>query len=319
MANSKPILDADLSHIRHELRSPLNAIIGYSEMLIEQAEEEGQDGFIPDLERIHSAGQKLLKLISEMLQPGNLDRNRVVSAESTLDLADLVAELAEMFHGVYSPKVLNCSVACSSNQGSLVGDEDGLFQALFNLVGVIAEETAAEQIDLTVSERDKDRFLFEFKILCSFKNDGASLSMLDFSQGQDEHPAAESLDDQIESLGGSIHLNKDESNTLSVELFIPLRSADTLGDSAVTSPNSPVLSPSIKSFSNAAGIILPESVLTSLRRAARDHNATHLKKHLHDLRQMDEKVQHLAEHLSDLAQEFDMDAILNVLGDIRHE
>ena len=31
----------------HELRTPLNAIIGYSEMLQEEAEDVGQEDFIP--------------------------------------------------------------------------------------------------------------------------------------------------------------------------------------------------------------------------------------------------------------------------------
>ena len=38
----------------HQLRTPLNHILGFSEMLTEQAQEEGQEGFIPDLESIHT-------------------------------------------------------------------------------------------------------------------------------------------------------------------------------------------------------------------------------------------------------------------------
>jgi signal transduction histidine kinase len=48
----------------HELRTPLNAIIGYSEMLIEDAEEQGQQELIPDLQKIREASKQLLSLIS---------------------------------------------------------------------------------------------------------------------------------------------------------------------------------------------------------------------------------------------------------------
>jgi|GEM_PF-2339915 hypothetical protein len=75
----------------------------------------------------------------------------------------------------------------------------------------------------------------------------------------------------------------------------------------------------LNSGKDAAGIILPKSSLTSHRKSARDHKDTQPKKHLHALRHMDKELHHLADHISDLAQEFDMDAILNVLGDIRHE
>ena len=54
-----------LAYMRHELRTPINHIVGYSEMLQEEAEDLGQEGFIPDLQRIHSAGQQLLSLTNE--------------------------------------------------------------------------------------------------------------------------------------------------------------------------------------------------------------------------------------------------------------
>ncbi len=48
----------------HELRTPLNQILGYSEMLTEQAQEEGQPGFVPDLQKIHAAGRQMLALLN---------------------------------------------------------------------------------------------------------------------------------------------------------------------------------------------------------------------------------------------------------------
>ncbi len=45
----------------------MNAILGYSEMLMEDAEDQGQEDFIPDLQKIHTAGKHLLGLINEIL------------------------------------------------------------------------------------------------------------------------------------------------------------------------------------------------------------------------------------------------------------
>lgn len=44
----------------HELRTPLNAIIGYSELLRDQAEAQEHNGYLPELEAINQAGQRLL-------------------------------------------------------------------------------------------------------------------------------------------------------------------------------------------------------------------------------------------------------------------
>lgn len=58
--------EAFSSNLRHELRTPLNAIIGYSEMLIEDVVADGSDAFLPDLEKIRSAGRQFLSCIDEI-------------------------------------------------------------------------------------------------------------------------------------------------------------------------------------------------------------------------------------------------------------
>ena len=49
----------------HDLRTELDPIIGYSALLMEQAHEQGQEGFVPDLQLIHTAGKQLAAFISE--------------------------------------------------------------------------------------------------------------------------------------------------------------------------------------------------------------------------------------------------------------
>jgi two-component system, sensor histidine kinase ChiS len=53
----------------HDLRTPLNVIIGYSELMIEQAEEEGQGTFVSDLQKTRTAGKQLLALINDRFRP----------------------------------------------------------------------------------------------------------------------------------------------------------------------------------------------------------------------------------------------------------
>jgi len=60
---------ASLSNIRHKLRTPLNHIIGYSEMLLEEAGEQQLESFVADLNKIHTAGKQLLQLINDLLDP----------------------------------------------------------------------------------------------------------------------------------------------------------------------------------------------------------------------------------------------------------
>ena len=68
---------AFLANMSHELRTPMNAIIGYSEMLQEEATDLGQESFIPDLKKIHSAGQHLLGLINGVLDLSKIEAGKM--------------------------------------------------------------------------------------------------------------------------------------------------------------------------------------------------------------------------------------------------
>ncbi|MBK8544341.1 MAG: hypothetical protein IPL62_12800 [Caulobacteraceae bacterium] len=61
-----------LANMSHELRTPLNAIIGYAEMLQEDAEDNGDDRTVQDLNRILTAAKHLLSLIGEILDLSRL-------------------------------------------------------------------------------------------------------------------------------------------------------------------------------------------------------------------------------------------------------
>jgi signal transduction histidine kinase len=82
-----------LAKMSHELRTPLHAVIGYSEVLLEDAEQEGDSQSIADLNKIHSAGQHLLKLVNEIL-----DLSKIEAGKMDLDLEE--TSLADLLSGI---------------------------------------------------------------------------------------------------------------------------------------------------------------------------------------------------------------------------
>ncbi len=76
------------AHLRQELRTPLDAIIEYSELLLGGADDSGQADFIAKLNLIHSAGQQLLEIINDLL-----DTTKFASGDVVFNLASLVANL----------------------------------------------------------------------------------------------------------------------------------------------------------------------------------------------------------------------------------
>ena len=72
---------ATLRRLRHDMRTSVGHIKGYSEMLQEEAEDRGVPELIGDLKKIHGSAGRLLDLVDQMLQPEDAPSDE---AESSL-------------------------------------------------------------------------------------------------------------------------------------------------------------------------------------------------------------------------------------------
>lgn len=67
MLTKKPSNPTLLSHLRHELRNPINIIIGYSEMLLEDLEIANDKTNLNKLKQIRESAIAILSLIKNLL------------------------------------------------------------------------------------------------------------------------------------------------------------------------------------------------------------------------------------------------------------
>jgi DNA-binding response OmpR family regulator len=110
-----------LAHFRHELRTPVNHIIGYSEMLRDEAEDLALSDFLPDLQQIRDGGGQLLGVIENLLNP-----SPVAAEADLLDFSALEAQLRRMLDDPLN-QIVSCSrrlqeKAMSLGKASLTGD-----------------------------------------------------------------------------------------------------------------------------------------------------------------------------------------------------
>jgi len=84
-----------LLNMSHELLTPLNAIIGYSDILIDEALDLGDDGesFIADLEKIGTSGRNLLSLVSDVLDMSKIESGDMEVHFEEVDLGELLADI----------------------------------------------------------------------------------------------------------------------------------------------------------------------------------------------------------------------------------
>ena len=55
-----------LRNLRHELRTPINPILGYCELIVEEAGEAAPESFLAGMRELHGAGSRMLKLTNEI-------------------------------------------------------------------------------------------------------------------------------------------------------------------------------------------------------------------------------------------------------------
>ncbi len=140
-----------LANMSHELRTPLTAIIGYSELLQEEAQELGYKEFVPDLERIRTAGSQLLSVISDILDLSKIEAGRMGLNLETFDIAPLIEDVVAITHPLASMNGNTVEVNCPAEIGTMYSDQPKVRQVLLNLLSNAAKFTTQGRIMLHVT------------------------------------------------------------------------------------------------------------------------------------------------------------------------
>jgi adenylate cyclase len=83
-------LESLIANLDYQARAPLNGVIGYSEILLENAVEKGQKEITPDLEKIHAAGKLFLARLNNIIDFSNLDAGLKSPAPRATDQSPLI-------------------------------------------------------------------------------------------------------------------------------------------------------------------------------------------------------------------------------------
>ncbi|MEJ2548074.1 MAG: response regulator, partial [Gemmatimonadota bacterium] len=137
-----------LASMSHELRTPLNAIIGYSEMLQEDAEEEGQEEFVPDLQKIHSAGRHLLALINDILDLSKIEAGKIELYLESFDGGEVIEQVVTTIQPLIEKNGNILEVRGADEIGLLRSDSTRLRQVLLNLLSNASKFTEEGHITL---------------------------------------------------------------------------------------------------------------------------------------------------------------------------
>jgi signal transduction histidine kinase len=147
---------AFLANTSHELRTPLNAIIGYSEMLIEDCEDRGIEEFIPDLNRIRTAGKHLLLLINDLLDLSKIEAGRMELYLESFEISRLIEDVVNTTQPLVDKNANLLDVHFADNLGTMHADLTKVRQGLFNLLSNAAKFTKHGVIRLDAERIKQD-------------------------------------------------------------------------------------------------------------------------------------------------------------------
>ncbi|MBT4837801.1 MAG: response regulator [Methylococcales bacterium] len=144
---------AFLANMSHELRTPLNAIIGFSEMLQEDAEEDGLDEIVMDLNKIHSSGKHLLMLINDILDISKIEANKMELHIEEFLTKDLISEIVNLFKPIFLQNENQLIVECAENILPMMSDITRIRQVIYNLLSNANKFTKNGEIRLIVENQ----------------------------------------------------------------------------------------------------------------------------------------------------------------------
>jgi len=144
-----------LASMSHELRTPLTSIIGYSEILEDDAGDAGLEDLLPDLAKIKAAGKHLLGLINSILDLSKVEAGKMELFFESFDVAKLVSEVAATVAPLVSRNHNKLEIHCAATLGNATNDLTKTRQILFNLLSNASKFTDKGRIVLAV-ERAKE-------------------------------------------------------------------------------------------------------------------------------------------------------------------
>jgi len=156
-----------MSVMGHDLKTPINAITGFSKVIL-----KGIDGPITefqqqDLTSIHDAGQKLLTMIDELFRTAKTDAGKTNLYGAEFDVVALMGDVLHVSQPILARHGHALSVRCQGELGMMNLDASRVRWVLLGLLYYAARRTNNSTVSLSVAREtveDTDRFLITISI-----------------------------------------------------------------------------------------------------------------------------------------------------------
>jgi PAS domain S-box-containing protein len=124
-----------LTHVSHEMRTPLNSVIGFANLLAKNKEAKLSDHDLFYLNRINGNATHLLNVIGQMLDLSMIESGKIVLNLSEVSLAELIRETMADLRGHAHAESVPMIADIPKGAQSIETDRQKIKQVLINLLG----------------------------------------------------------------------------------------------------------------------------------------------------------------------------------------
>ncbi|MBX3729620.1 MAG: PAS domain S-box protein [Candidatus Sumerlaeia bacterium] len=140
-----------LATISHELRTPLNAIIGFTRIVARKAAGAMEPRHVEYLDKIEDSGQKLLRLVNDLLDVSRIEAGRMEVNYESVPLAPFFEGLRGEIEPLVEANANRLEFDVQGDIGMMETDAQRLHQVLVNLLGNAAKFTHHGVVRLAVT------------------------------------------------------------------------------------------------------------------------------------------------------------------------
>ena len=141
----------NLSHLAHELKTPLTSIIGYSELFLRQRNNSKLKDSVPNLahiDKVLSNGRRLLRLINDTLEISRYEAGRIKLQLTATNVRSAIGTVVEIIEPLANAKNLDIAVECDPVLDQVMTDYLRLQQIITNLASNAIRYTQAGTITI---------------------------------------------------------------------------------------------------------------------------------------------------------------------------
>ena len=146
-----------LANMSHEFRTPLNAMLGYTSMLLQGVAGGLEPPVKRQLGRIESNGRHLLTIINEILDISRIEAGRMPLQLSTCKIPELVSEVKAELEPIIIRSKLSVTLDVPKDLKQLTTDRQKVKQILLNLLSNALKFTHHGSVTIAARANKKER------------------------------------------------------------------------------------------------------------------------------------------------------------------